>query len=305
MLPIVAVQIAPAPVAPAVEDQLLRACSAGLERARCVSARGLGGVAPRGVAVVSWASAEHVSIEVGLAGSDPLWVSRELAFASADPESERWRAVGFTIALLADDPRFWPEPEVPAPSDALIDPGPSGEAGAGEGSAGESPAGEGAWLAEVRALGGSGIVSGPPRVGAELRLSAALSPALFVTGGVEYALARDGALDVRWFDARLGAGLRLPGPLDELEARLRVELVGENVAVAVRGDASTERQSAWVPGVSIGGDLLWAVSEVWRLGARADVFWLDGSTAIVSAGQRLGAVAGAGLVLGLGAGYRF
>lgn len=304
MLPIVAVQIAPAPVAPAVEDQLLRACSAGLERARCVSARGLGGVAPRGVAVVSWASAEHVSIEVGLAGSDPLWVSRELAFASADPESERWRAVGFTIALLADDPRFWPEPEpepeVPASSEALVDPGPSSEAGAGDGSAGE-----GAWLAELRALGGSGIISGPPRLGAELRLSAALSPALFVTGGIEYALARDGALDVRWFDARLGAGVRLPGPLDDLETRLRVEVVGENVAVAVRRDDSTERRSTWVPGVSIGGDLLWAVGKAWRLGARADVFWLDGSTAIVSAGQRLGAVAGAGLVLGLGAGYRF
>jgi len=300
LLPIVAVQIAPGPATPALEDQLLRACSAGLERARCVSARNVGGEPPRGVAVVSWSSAEHVSIEVGLAhGDEPVWVSRELDFVAADPESERWRAVGFTIALLADDPRFWPPPEpepapAPAPPPAQpLDVSPPPEArGSG-------------WLAEVRGLGGSGVVSGPMRWGAELRLSAPLSTAFFATASVDYSLTRDDSFDVRWFDGSLGAGLYLPALFANIDARLRVELLGENVAIVVRRDALSQTKRYWVPGVSLGGDLLWPISGGWLLGASADAFWLDGSTVIVSAQEELGTVASAGVVLGLGAGYRF
>lgn len=302
LLPIVAVQIAPGPAAPALEDQLLRACSAGLERARCVSALSVGEEAPRGVAVVSWTSAEHVSIEVGLARDEqPLWVSRELDFLAADPEGERWRAVGFTIALLADDPRFWPEserldaPAAPAPV-APIDTAPVEASAPAEGG--------GAWLAELRGLGGSGVVSGPLRWGAELRLSAPLASAFFATASLNYAVARDASLDVRWVDASVGAGFHLP-LAPKVDARLRVELLAENMSVAVRREALTERQSAWVPGVSLGSDLLWSITDEWLLSARADAFWVDGSTGIVSAEQRVASVAGAGLVLGLGAGYRF
>ena len=65
------------------------------------------------------------------------------------------------------------------------------------------------------------------------------------------------------------------------------------------------RSSAWVPGVSLGGDVLYALGERWQMSARADVFWLDGSTGIRSAGERVATAAGAGLILGLGAGHRF
>lgn len=305
VLPIVAVQIAPGPVAPALEAQLLRACSAGLARAVCVSASDSTDEPPRGIAIVSWASAEHVSIEVGLGRDDaPLWVSRELDFVAADPERERWRAVGFTIALLADDPRFWPRPEpeppppapAPEPPHATATPVDVGLAETGR---------EGSWLVEARGLGGSGVVAGALRFGGELRLSLPLSRSFFATASVDYAFARDSSLDVRWFDVSGGVGLYVPALFADLDARLRVELRGENVGVTVRRDALSERHGAWVPGVSLGGDLLWPLAESWLLSARADAFWLDGSTAIVSANQRLGAVAGAGLVLGLGAGYRF
>ncbi len=303
VLPIVAVQIAPGPVTPALEDQLLRACSAGLARAVCVSARDTTAEPPRGIAIVSWASDEHVSIEVGLGRDDaPLWVSRELDFVAADPERERWRAVGFTIALLADDPRFWPRPEPALPAPPAPEPHDTATP------VDEHPAatgGDGTWLAEVRALGGSGVVAGALRWGGELRLSLPLSRFFFATASVDYALARESSLDVRWFDASAGAGLYVPALFADVDARLRVELRGENVAVAVRRDALTERHGAWVPGVSLGGDLLWSLADSWLLSARADAFWLDGSTAIVSANRRLGAVAGAGLLLGLGAGYRF
>jgi hypothetical protein len=285
-----------------MEEQLLRACSAGLERARCVSARGLGGEKPRGIALVSWLGGERVSIEVGLAsGNAPLWVSRELAFAVADPELERWRAVGLTIALLADDPRFW-APVLPAPSALEARPAVDVPSTA---SADSAPRLGNGVLAELRGLTGTGVVSGPLRWGAELRMAVPLSSLFFVTGSVDYALASDTSLDVRWFDATLGLGVSAGSPLSDVDVRLRLELLGENVAVTARRDGLGDRASAWVPGVSVGADLLWSIGAHGLLGVGADAFWVDGSTAILSAGERVGAVAGAGVVLGLGAGYRF
>jgi hypothetical protein len=299
VLPIVAVQVAPGEVPPALEDLLLRACSAGLERARCVSARsvssGAGGSdAPRGIAIVSWVDAEHASIEVGLSnGEQPSWVSRELAFDTSDPQSERWRAVGFTIALLADDPRFWTPPPPAAALDAPV-------------SAASAPPPSGAQpLAELRALTGAGMVSGPWRWGAELRLGLPISAPFFATGSVDYSLGRDGSLDARWFDASLGVGIFAGSIFAGLDGRLRLELLAENVAVSARREGRSDRQSAWVPGVSFGADLLWPLGDPWLLSAGADVFWLDGSTTVVSAGQRLGASAGAGVLFGLGAGCHF
>ena len=296
MLPIVVVQVAPADsvdAAPTLEEQLLHACSAGLARARCVPARGLGGEVPHGIAIVSWAGAEHVSIEVGLAdGGAPTWISRALDFAESDPQPERWRAVGFTIALLADDPRFWPEAEpvelapVPAASPAL-------------------QTREPAFSAELRALMGTGLISGPWRWGAELRLAVPVANPLFLTGSVDYSLAGSSSLDVRWFDATFGVGLLASSILARLDARVRLELLAENVAVRVERGGAVDRQNAWIPGVSLGGDLLYPLGDDWQASARADAFWLDGSTGISSGDQRIGAAAGAGVLLGLGAGRRF
>jgi len=307
VLPIVAVQVAPAEslaATPTLEEQLLEACSAGLGRARCVPARGLAGETPHGIAIVSWSGAEHVSIEVGLADeSAPAWISRALDFEQSDPQAERWRAVGFTIALLADDPRFWPEappPSVPEPTPIqpdAVEP-PTGAAGATESALY-------GFAAEVRALTGTGLVSGPWRWGAELRLVVPVTSALFLTGGVDYALAEQPSLDVRWFDVSLGAGLFIPSILGDLDARVRLELLGENVAIRVERGGAVARNSAWVPGVSLGGDVLYALGERWQMSARADVFWLDGYTGIRSAGQEIAAAAGAGVLLGLGAGHRF
>jgi hypothetical protein len=308
VIPIVAVQIAPVAPMPVLEEQLLAACNAGLEHARCVSASAVAGEKPHGVALVSWDGAAHVSIEVGLTNGDsPVWVSRELSFVGEDPEIERWRAVGLTIALLSDDPRFWPEaPEpasVPSPSASVpvdvapvfVEPPVAGE---------RSLEPSGATL-ELGGLAGTGVVSGPLRLGAELRLAVPISSFFFVTGSASYALASDTSIDVRWFDARLGLGALLGSPLAGVDVRARLELLGENVAITQERAGESARDSAWVPGVSLGGDVLWSLDERWMLFARADVFWLDGATGIVSAGERAGASAGAGGLLGLGGGYRF
>ena len=305
VLPIVAVQVAPAEslaATPALEEQLLEACSAGLGRARCVPARGLEGQTPHGIAIVSWTGAENVSIEVGLADeSAPAWISRALEFEPSDPRAERWRAVGFTIALLADDPRFWPDVE-PAP---LTDPAPGPRDTVEPATPPTLGAQEHRYSAEVHALTGTGLVSGPWRWGAELRLVIPIASPLFLTGGVDYALAEQASLDVRWFDARFGVGLLKSSLLGGLDARVRLEVLGENVAVRVERADAVARSSAWVPGVSVGGDVLYALGERWQMSARADVFWLDGSTGIRSAGERVATAAGAGVLIGLGAGHRF
>jgi hypothetical protein len=299
VLPTVAVQIAPADPAPALEERLLSACSAGLERARCVSARNIA-AAPQAIAVVSWINPAHVSIEVGFAKTDVAeWLSRDLDFAATDPEIERWRAVGFTIALLVDDERFWSAlpPESPAADVAPVNVTP------------EIPVAPGApgppTPLELRALGGAGLVRGPWRWGGGVRLSVPFSRLAFATGSANYALASDAALDMRWFDASLGVGLFADSLWRDVDGRVRLELLAENVAASVRRDALTDRSNVWVPGVSVGGDLLWEFAAPWLLSLSADAFWLDGSTPITSAGQRLGTSAGAGVTLGLGAGYQF
>jgi hypothetical protein len=117
-------------------------------------------------------------------------------------------------------------------------------------------------------------------------------------------VASDSALDVRWLDLTLGVGLELE-PWRDIGARLRLEAVLENVSALAERGTESKRASAWVPGVILGTDWLWRVDERWCLSARVDGFWLDGATAIDSAGERLGTSAGAGALLGLGAGYRF
>lgn len=298
VLPVVAVQISPRDPAPLLEERLLSACSAGLKRARCVAARSLPSDTssePRAIAVVSWDDAAHAAIEVGLGTERPVWLQRNLEFTEQDPELERWRAAGFTVALLVDDPRFWAEaPPAAQPNDVPAPVAPAGRAPL-------VPSFE----AEVRALSGAGLVAGPWRTGAEVRVRARLSDAFFATGAANYALARDAGLDVRWFDASLGVGWYVPAFWAHVEGRLRLEVLAENLAATAARSESSDRRSAWVPGVSLGSDLIWPLSTHWALSARVDGFWLDGSTTITNAGERLATSAGAGILLGLGAGVRF
>jgi hypothetical protein len=291
----------PAESTPELEERMLSACSAGLSRARCVSAHEVEAEA-KAIAVVSWRSPKHVSIEVGLTDRGAaVWVSRELDFIEADPAAERWRAVGFTIALLVDDPRFWsgvePEPEPPPPAVVAADvPARDVSALAVE---------DGGSRIELRALTGAGLVSGAWRWGAELRSSVPLVGALFLTGSASYALAHETSLDMRWFDVSLGVGLASPHLLTGIAGRLRLELLAENVAATVRAGELRDARNTWVPGALAGGDLLVSIGGPWSLSAGADAFWLDGSTVIQGAGQRLATSAGAGVLLGLGVGCVF
>jgi hypothetical protein len=273
-----------------LEERLLDACTAGLRRrARCAAAETLS-AKPQAIAMVSWLGPTRVSVEVGLPeGEPPGWLAREIEFVQADPELERWRAVGFTIALLVDDERFWSAPAEPRVTPSVL----------------PAEAEVVALQAELRGLTGAGIVSGPWRMGAELRLSVMFSPVFFATASANYSVADAEGLDVRWFDTSAGVGVWNPALFEDLEGRLRLELIAENVAVSAQQAGLTDRRNAWVPGLALGGDLLWLLSDPWALSLRADVFLLDGSTVLTSQGERIAASAGAGALIGLGARYRF
>lgn len=301
VLPVVAVQIAPQPPAPELEERLLSACSTGL-RARCVAARAQRAEPAQAVAVVAWTSATRVQIEVGLPGSEqPVWVSRALDFVRGDPEIERWRSIGFTIAVLADDERLWPRQDAEQPvMPALLPLGPTPLQDTAAPVTGSLPL-----QLDVRALGGAGLVGGALRLGAEVRGWFALAESLGLTSSVNYSVAGARALDVRWLDLTLGLGLESERLWHDVGARLRLEALLENVSALAERGSESERASAWVPGLVLGSDWLWRVSERWSLSVRVDGFWLDGATAIRSAGERLGTSAGAGVLLGVGAGCRF
>lgn len=268
---------------------MLEACSAGLRGARCVRAPGVDDVEPHAIAIVSWQGSSGVSIEVGLGRQNPpVWRTRDLAFEAGDPELERWRAVGFTIALLVGDEAWRPEP---APLD--VEPAPQSN-------------GALRLALEARAFTGAGLVSSAWRFGGEMRVSLLLSDSFFATGSVQYALAsEEPELDVRWLDASAGVGLWSRELLPNVEGRVRLELMLENLAVAAQREGTRERQSVWIPGVLAGADLGYHVAPHWVVSARVDAFGLDGSTTVTLGGDRVAASAGAGLFLGAGAGYRF
>lgn len=292
VIPIVAVQVAPPEAPAALEQRMLEACSSGLRGTRCVRARSEDSSDPRAIAVVSWVGQSEVNIEVGLGREQPpVWRARNLAFEAGDPEAERWRAIGFTIALLVGDDGVEPAAALALPEDAA------------------PAAGADAALPlalEARAVAGAGLVSAAWRWGGEVRLSLLLSDSFFATSSVQYALASDEPeIDVRWLDASAGVGLWSAELLDDVEGRARFELLLENLAVTAQQNGVRERQSVWIPGILVGVDVGFRFAPHWVASARLDAFGLDGSTSVTSEGERVAASAGAGLFLGAGMGYRF
>jgi hypothetical protein len=149
------------------------------------------------------------------------------------------------------------------------------------------------------------LVGGALRIGGALRLSIPFAARFFATGSGSYAFASGATVDARWFDASLGVGWFAPELFSNVDARVRLEALLENIAVTGQRAGVSDRQAAWVPGGLLGADVLWHVDESWLLTAHADVFALDGATPVNEAGRRIGTLAGAGLLLGLGAGHRF
>jgi hypothetical protein len=233
--------------------------------------------------MVTWTDAANARVEVGVEQADGAgWRVRELSFAAEDPPAERWRAAGFTIALLVGEKTFADEPVAPTRAPVLEQPRP--------------------FLAlDLKALTGTGAEDGW-RFGGEL--GALLGPpasAWFGGVSVRYALAPEPApgVELRWLDLALGGGLQSALWAD-LSGRARLEFLLENVAASAERGGVSASQNAWVPGVRLGGDVIWPGLGQWGLVASVDVFWLDGSTPVTVAAERVAESAAAGVSLGLG-----
>ena len=287
MLPVVAVEVAPADVA-VFEADLLDTCNEGLKRARCVLVDAEREAPARGqepsvvaVAVVSWHSDQEVLIEVGREQrGKPEWVSRTLRFEANDSPRERWRAVGFTTALLVGEEQQ--PPETPPPSQHAL-------------------------VLGGRLLWGTGLEGGAFRTGAEGRLDVApWSGPWLLAVAAQYALAREDAadLDVRWFAGSAGVGWALALG-DDFGLRVRAELLLENVAAGTTRDGLTDRESRWVPGVRGAFDLTWPQHGRWAVALSGQGFGVESSTPIASEGTRIGEASAVGALLSLGAEYRF
>jgi hypothetical protein len=282
VLPIVAVELSASDTSPELQRSLLEACSAGLRRARCVPAT-RSDDKPAAVAMVTWTDAANARVEVGVEQAEGAgWRVRELSFAAEDPPAERWRAAGFTIALLVGEKAFADEPVEPPPAPVLDEPRP--------------------FLAlDLKALTGTGAEDGW-RFGGELGALLGLpASAWFGSVAVRYALAPEPVpgVDLRWLDLALGGGLRSALWAD-LSGRARLELLLENVAASAERGGASASQNAWVPGLRLGGDVIWPALGQWGLVASLDVFWLDGSTPVTVAAERVTESAAAGVTLGLG-----
>jgi hypothetical protein len=321
VLPLVVVQIAVNSSASdgatvALEERLLGACSAGLPETRCVSAgseleRESENNTPQAIAMVTWVDATHVAIEVGTRGTPSAqWLARDLTFSEQDPELERWRAVGLTVALLAD-PRgsVGPDRAETAARESGMEippnpPNPTRDAVAAPETAARNLA-KSRISADLRGTVGTGWARGTPRLGGDVRWAVALGERWFATGSGGAAFATHQSFDARWLDLSLGVGFALSTIFPSVEGRVRLEALAENLAITASRSGERDRAGVWVPGALLGGDLLWHMASPWRLSARADVFAVDGATPITDGGRRIGTIAGAGLLLGLGAGVGF
>ena len=98
---------------PEAAERAVRACNEAIAFGQCVAESTELPEPPLAVAIVRLAAGDRIRIELGRRDQQPTsWRVRELWFHSADPELERWRAVGLAIATLFGESE--PQPVPPA-----------------------------------------------------------------------------------------------------------------------------------------------------------------------------------------------
>lgn len=85
---------------------MVEACSSGVTRGTCALAADTPESArPGAVALVVWQGTASMEATVRVGQGNGQWVSRQLTFAAADPDRDRWVTVGLTVASLLDEAR--------------------------------------------------------------------------------------------------------------------------------------------------------------------------------------------------------
>ena len=85
---------------------MVEACSSGVTQGTCaLAAETPESARPSAVALVVWQGTGFLEATVRVGQRNGEWVSRQLAFAAADPDRDRWVTVGLTVASLLDEAR--------------------------------------------------------------------------------------------------------------------------------------------------------------------------------------------------------
>lgn len=303
-LPPVVIELGATDAASPNASALVGACTGAVTGGECR----LGADEPeaRAVVIVSW-DRQHrrAHVEIGTKrGGSQRWVSRDVTFREADPEPERWRAVGLVIGALVGEsereaeaqpaplePKARPAPPRAAPTSAVEAPSPRVEVLPKRG-----------WLGP-QASAGPALDDGSWRFGAGIVGVYDLShtPAL-VSGDVRYMVrpSDDRNIDGRWLTLGLGMGLHQEPGKFRLEGK--AELVADRMEASI-SEARSDSGGRWLAGMRLrldGGLVLesWGVAT---LGVEATA--LSRGTVLKLEGSKVGRAPP--LTWGLTAAFRF
>lgn len=247
----------------------LEACNSALATAECATGAVDETRATRAVAAVSWLSSERVHLELGVRTSD-RWVTHEIEFAKEEPEAERWRAIGLSIATLVGEEHA--EPTIDAPPEPPD----------------SKPQEPEPWAptAGLRLGPRVGVGIDRPTVlgGGELLGWWSPSPLWTPLLGLSYSAPVRPKTDLHWRELQLAGGAALRQPLGPVELRWALLFSATQIDVSDAG----ETLSVWVPGVQLAPEVRWPTQRWWTISARVHTQLNDGATGIARGGEHLG-----------------
>ncbi|MEZ4371787.1 MAG: hypothetical protein R3B07_13220 [Polyangiaceae bacterium] len=304
MVPLVAIEV-PVGEPPAAVATMLEACSSALAEGRCVAADAETQT-PTALAVVSWLGKDHLTarVEVGQRASSRSsvsWHRRDLNFASGDSISERWTAVGYTIATIVGEIAEGAASIDATRKQSSAEPERSSEPSQAPIARAQSRTSS-RWLA----LGPLGLLDAErAHLGGSLAAGAPLAGSLGVEFTVSYiGSTRDdrGLAVSRWsFAGYLG----LVGEDGQLFWRLLLGPVLERVGADVSRGQDADSGARWLPGISARISGGYAPSERVDLTLTAGAEQLSGATELRVEGRGVSRIPAQALTLGLSVGTRF
>ncbi len=243
-IPVVAIQLE-APVEPQYVQQMLKACDTGAGQGACVLASDPNAHYARHLAYVSFLdeSHQHQLIEVGERGElRGSYEFQRLKFTVDDLPSERWQAVGLTIASLAR-PGPSAEPRIPVlePPQRIEEPTVR------------------SWRGAVSARVGSGFLDKGASAGLGFSLAYDLPGVpLFplVWGGWRTATAE--GVTAEWWET--GVGLGAETSLGDVRIAVSGLVVGQLLRASANRAESSDSGSSGTTGVSSALQLVWPAS---------------------------------------------
>jgi hypothetical protein len=317
MGPLVTVDVTPTTSAPRELAALLESCSRALPSGGCRSAQELDTVEQTAAATVIWLDEWHAHIEVRLEHQTSGTLTRDLTFSRDDARLERFRSVGLAIATIVDQSederdespetrdaatptpdsatneatQAAPAPTIRpprAPATQLPDAVPRARRPSAAGGPARAP------LDAVEAGGalGTGLASGPARVGLYVRATHDVNALpVFVGASVAYAVLASGAEpSVTWSDLTLGGGARLETPEFRFEVGLGARVSRTSATAADPGTRASDTRGVWLPGASLEARAAWPSRGPVALTLGAEGSWSSRRLRVTNAGREVGEV---------------